>query len=95
MIQTVIRNRKYTPYQSRDQFQVVTMAEACQPGDAAKGFKLFKQRCAQCHTTEKGGLNKTGPNLNGLIGRKTGQAQGFRYTPANKGKGKHWIVLST
>ncbi len=22
-------------------------------GDAAKGAKIFKQRCAQCHTTEK------------------------------------------
>ena len=22
-------------------------------GDAGKGAKIFKQRCAQCHTTEK------------------------------------------
>ena len=59
-------------------------------GDADKGAKIFKTRCAQCHTTEKGGKHKTGPNLNGLIGRKTGQAVGFTYTQSNKDKGITW-----
>jgi cytochrome c len=53
-------------------------------GDPVKGKSAFTRQCAICHTTEKDGDNRFGPNLFGVVGRKAGTVPGFRYTNAFK-----------
>jgi cytochrome c len=52
-------------------------------GDVEKGAKIFKTKCAQCHTIDKGAGMKQGPNLWGIIGRAAGSVEGYAYSPAN------------
>lgn len=53
--------------------------------DAATGQKVFK-KCGACHTAEKGGKNKVGPNLYGVVGRKAGSHEGYSYSAAMQAK---------
>lgn len=53
--------------------------------DAGKGQAASKA-CAACHDFTKGGPNKTGPNLWGVVGRKHGSHEGFTYSAAMAAK---------
>lgn len=65
------------------------IAERLAAADAAKGEASFKKNCSSCHTTEAGGANKVGPNLNGVVTRKLASGA-FGYSDALKGKGGEW-----
>ncbi len=58
-------------------------------GDAAKGAKVFK-KCKICHTANKGGKNRVGPNLFGIAGAKAASVKGFKYSKAMKASGLTW-----
>ncbi len=55
-------------------------------GDAANGKAAFVRQCAICHTSDKGGDNRFGPNLFGIVGKKAGTVPGFGYTNAFKNR---------
>jgi cytochrome c len=59
--------------------------------DAAKGEAVFKQ-CQTCHRIGPDAKNLVGPVLTGVVGRKTGTAPGFAYSPLNKAAGEAGLV---
>jgi len=47
--------------------------------------------CTTCHTFEKDGPNRVGPNLYGIVGDKRGEDRhGFNFSAAMKAKGGTW-----
>jgi cytochrome c len=56
--------------------------------DAAAGEKVFAL-CRSCHVLEDG-VNRVGPSLYNVVGRKSGQIAGFAYSDANKASGVTW-----
>jgi cytochrome c len=48
------------------------------------------KKCAACHTFDKGGANRVGPNLWGVVGRPRASEPGFNYSAAMKGKPGTW-----
>jgi cytochrome c len=57
--------------------------------DTAAGDKIH-QRCLQCHDFEKGGPNKIGPNLYGIVGNKRAHEPSFSYSGAMQSAGGTW-----
>jgi cytochrome c len=74
---------------AEDAFSFAKVAAALQKASPEAGKDVFKA-CTQCHTGEKGGPNKLGPNLWGIVGRDIGKHEGFKYSPAVGEKGGKW-----
>ena len=57
--------------------------------DAEAGHTFFKSQCSVCHSPVAG-KNAVGPSLFGIVGRKSGQIEGFHYSAANKAANLTW-----
>jgi cytochrome c len=54
------------------------------------GKAIFMKQCFTCHTIDKGGPNKVGPNQWDIVGRKKATHEGFSYSSALQAKGGDW-----
>jgi len=63
-------------------------------GDYDAGKRVFGQ-CRACHTVNAGGVNRVGPNLHGVFGRRAGSVEDFKtYSQALKDSGIVWDAAS-
>lgn len=57
--------------------------------DAEAGAKVAR-KCSACHTFDKGGKNKVGPNLWDVVGRDVASAAEYKFSGALAGIGGAW-----
>jgi cytochrome c len=69
---------------------VMSLATPSQAADPTEGEKVFKRVCTSCHITTAEGPKRLGPSLAGIVGRKSGTVEGFRYSNANKNANIVW-----
>src|SRR5438270_720942 len=60
------------------------VSDTVDAADVRRGEAGFVRQCALCHTIDKGGPNRFGPNLFGIIDRRAGSVTGFHYSAAFK-----------
>jgi len=71
---------------------MVPVAQLMANADPKRG-EVAAKKCAACHTFEKGGPNRVGPNLFGVVGEPRGQGRnGFNFSAAMKGKTGNWSL---
>jgi cytochrome c len=71
------------PTDAQKKKALAALPAAYQGADLANGEAKFAL-CKSCHTTAPAGPDMTGPNLNGVFGRRAGTKPGFAYSDALK-----------
>ncbi|HZD25339.1 MAG TPA: cytochrome c family protein [Alphaproteobacteria bacterium] len=67
----------------------VPLPQLLAQADASKGERIAA-KCKTCHSLDKGGANKVGPHLYGVLGRDKASVSDFSYSAALKGLGGKW-----
>tara|TARA_B100002052_G_C15704223_1_gene516526 strand:- start:318 stop:848 length:531 start_codon:yes stop_codon:yes gene_type:complete len=68
---------------------MVDIAALLAMGDIDHGNKVWK-KCSACHSIKKGGKNKIGPALYGVLGRNVAALGDYKYSKAFLAYGKSW-----
>jgi cytochrome c len=66
-----------------------SLAQISAGADQRTAEIAFNKACRTCHTMKEGD-NRLGPNLHGLIGRKSGSVPGYAYSESMKNAGIIW-----
>jgi len=66
---------------------LLALGSPAEIAEAAHGKELFERRCSGCHSAD---LNKEGPRLRGVFGRKAAGVQGFSYSDSLKKLNIRW-----
>ena len=75
-----------TSSENSESGNIMTLFASTSSEDGAKVFK----KCAACHSIAKGGGNKIGPALWGVLGRQAGSISDYKYSKAMATHGKSW-----
>ncbi len=67
----------------------IDMSEFLSMGSLEHGEKVFK-KCSACHVVNKGGENKIGPALYGVLGRNVAAVEDYKYSKAMTNYKKEW-----
>lgn len=67
----------------------VPIAQLLAKADPKRG-EAAARVCVTCHSFEKGGANKVGPNLFGVVGGPKAHLANFNYSAALRGAGGEW-----
>jgi cytochrome c len=89
-ITNVENNSDQTPIDPMANLDIETIMKSA---NADAGQQVFK-KCLSCHTINKGGPIKVGPNLWNIVGASKISAEGFSYSAAMKSAGGIWDLPS-
>jgi cytochrome c len=71
---------------------IPSMTPALSQDAAADGRRVFMSTCATCHLVTNNGRSTIGPNLHGVVGRRTAALPNFMYSSAMRRANSVWTA---